>query len=605
MDQKLDKKLVTDFPLLYKDRYGDMRTTAMCWGIEPKKGWFNLIYELSSKLEPLIEKYLKNNPNLPCSTCGCEKDRHYGSATSNPGKCLAIHKYSIHKYSRKYIKFLSGSAPLFFPFWLAVLYYRISDKIRNVLNWFLALFYSELHVCFCEKYDPSYPRASQVKEKYGCYDEETEVLTKAGWKFFKDITFNDEIASLEGNEFLEYRKPLDIISYKYSGAMYRLKTRGVDLLITPNHNLYVAKGSYYNGRYNPPKKMDYVFELITYEKYFNKNKRFKKSAIWNKKDIENVIIPGYSYSADFILTNKIVQNMPVERTYIKQDLQFEADSFFQFLGWYVAEGCSNIERGDIKIACNNTDAGAEKNIIQKILENCNFKIKTAMEEKPALTFNIHCKQLAKWLSKNCGSNSYEKKIPKLIKDASARQIELFLQSLFSGDGQKTETAYILTTVSKQLADDVQECLLKAGYSSRLYTPRPESTAIFPNGKTYKTAKVYEINWLMDSNYHNTQNKGLSSSSLEEIQNYDGQVYCVTVPENIIYVRRNGKPVWCGNSLCFYMTCATDEMYDLIQEYEKKSETICEDCGKEGKLRNDLGWILTLCDKHYKENQKRK
>ena len=29
--------------------------------------------------------------------------------------------------------------------------------------------------------------------------------------------------------------------------------------------------------------------------------------------------------------------------------------------------------------------------------------------------------------------------------------------------------------------------------------------------------------------------------------YDGMVYCVEVPNHVIYVRREGKPVWCGNS----------------------------------------------------------
>jgi hypothetical protein len=32
-----------------------------------------------------------------------------------------------------------------------------------------------------------------------------------------------------------------------------------------------------------------------------------------------------------------------------------------------------------------------------------------------------------------------------------------------------------------------------------------------------------------------------------VEGYDKPVYCITVPEHILYVRRNGKPVWCGNS----------------------------------------------------------
>lgn len=48
------------------------------------------------------------------------------------------------------------------------------------------------------------------------------------------------------------------------------------------------------------------------------------------------------------------------------------------------------------------------------------------------------------------------------------------------------------------------------------------------------------------------------------------------------------------TLRFYMSLATDEMWKLIEEAEHKSATICERCGKEGKIR-PLGWVMTLCD----------
>ncbi len=36
--------------------------------------------------------------------------------------------------------------------------------------------------------------------------------------------------------------------------------------------------------------------------------------------------------------------------------------------------------------------------------------------------------------------------------------------------------------------------------------------------------------------------------------------------------------------------------DLVLQYENLSETVCEKCGKPGRLREELPWILTLCDK---------
>lgn len=62
MKQELDNQLCQDFPLLFADRYADMRTTCMCWGFSCGDGWYNLIREAAEQLEPLIIAYRKKNP---------------------------------------------------------------------------------------------------------------------------------------------------------------------------------------------------------------------------------------------------------------------------------------------------------------------------------------------------------------------------------------------------------------------------------------------------------------------------------------------------------------------------------------------------------------
>jgi hypothetical protein len=43
----------------------------------------------------------------------------------------------------------------------------------------------------------------------------------------------------------------------------------------------------------------------------------------------------------------------------------------------------------------------------------------------------------------------------------------------------------------------------------------------------------------------------------------------------------------------------DKVHKLISQAEAKSFKICEECGRKGKIRQDLGWKQTLCTKHYK------
>ena len=57
MTEELDKKLVEKYPKIFRDRHADMRTTAMCWGIETGSGWYFIIDNLCNT----IQSYIDNN----------------------------------------------------------------------------------------------------------------------------------------------------------------------------------------------------------------------------------------------------------------------------------------------------------------------------------------------------------------------------------------------------------------------------------------------------------------------------------------------------------------------------------------------------------------
>ena len=55
MNQELDSKLCEKYPKIFKDRYADMQTTAMCWGPECGDGWFNIIDLLCGQIQGHID----------------------------------------------------------------------------------------------------------------------------------------------------------------------------------------------------------------------------------------------------------------------------------------------------------------------------------------------------------------------------------------------------------------------------------------------------------------------------------------------------------------------------------------------------------------------
>lgn len=64
MNEELDNRLCDEFPLLYRDRDGDDRRSCMPYGF-PGDGWFQIIYDLSAKLEPLIAQQAEDGG--PCA----------------------------------------------------------------------------------------------------------------------------------------------------------------------------------------------------------------------------------------------------------------------------------------------------------------------------------------------------------------------------------------------------------------------------------------------------------------------------------------------------------------------------------------------------------
>lgn len=51
------------------------------------------------------------------------------------------------------------------------------------------------------------------------------------------------------------------------------------------------------------------------------------------------------------------------------------------------------------------------------------------------------------------------------------------------------------------------------------------------------------------------------------------------------------------SLRFYTNYATDEIFKRINEAERDSETICEECGKPGEILRINGWYSCVCEEH--------
>ena len=73
--------------------------------------------------------------------------------------------------------------------------------------------------------------------KIYCYDNKTEILTENGWKYFKDVTYEDKVATLNQSR-MEFNTPTDIQDFAYTGDMYNVETEKGNLSVSPEHKVY-------------------------------------------------------------------------------------------------------------------------------------------------------------------------------------------------------------------------------------------------------------------------------------------------------------------------------------------------------------------------------
>jgi hypothetical protein len=135
-------------------------------------------------------------------------------------------------------------------------------------------------------------------------------------------------------------------------------------------------------------------------------------------------------------------------------------------------------------------------------------------------------------------------VPKWIKQAPANYIKAFLDGCVMGDGSvhKKNNHIVLYAPSQLLADDYQELFLKVGLCSTVRVVDKIGECRLLNGKPIKTNLLsFIVSVTTRTNDHLFNKKHWSK------EHYKGKVYCVTVPNGVIYVRRNGKAFWSGNS----------------------------------------------------------
>jgi hypothetical protein len=142
-----------------------------------------------------------------------------------------------------------------------------------------------------------------------------------------------------------------------------------------------------------------------------------------------------------------------------------------------------------------------------------------------------------------GDRAWSKFVPELIMGATPRQLQIFWDYYMFGDGHRRGRLQSITTTSKQMAGQLVEIAQKLGYSASVLARKGLTRdRVIANNKHPTLVANCHLSYIVRLRYSHHM------AFHTKLVPYDGTVHCVQVPNGVLYVRRNGKPLWCGNSL---------------------------------------------------------
>jgi hypothetical protein len=462
--------------------------------------------------------------------------------------------------------------------------------------------FDEIHirkVCFA--YGTSPQRLMRMINR-SCYSEDTETLTDRGWLRYDEVSDDDLIAQFNPEKrSIEFIKPTALHTFPYSGEMVNFRTKRVDVLVTPEHNMWTRfvnpnRGVVYKKK-TDRKSSKRTWGLVdwSYHKVkasdVNRDSYFIASASFQGERREFFTIPGVMTSSAKLThqdvreikedSGRTVQDVLARRYGVDQSVisdtlrgkrlnirsswidpvEIKMDDWLEFLGYYLSEGRRSHSKNCYEVGISQHKNSPFCPKIEDCFSRLPFTYKVYLDpNNPSETveWRINSKSLHTYLKENIGDYALDKKIPREFLSLSQDQLRILFDALMAGDGSwgegtkggrtripdmRAATWGSYYSISRQLADDVQELALKLGYSVYISPVKGDGNP--------RHRKCFQVNINMRKE-HIVGREKISRVG------YQGYVYCFEVPSGIFITRRNGKIAFQGNSATVMQEAAEEE-----------------------------------------------
>jgi len=330
-----------------------------------------------------------------------------------------------------------------------------------------------------------------------CYDDQTEVLTESGWKFFKDVDEATDRVATRNPETgaMEYTAINFKVDRPYTGEMIEWSSTEVNMCVTPEH------------------RIPFTFRDSPDKVHF-------QTAEW---------LANHSGGHHYVDLLAEWTGEPIKDTHGLTELQFAT-----FLGWWMSDGtCSG---GTCRIYQTKPASSAA---LDEFLRSTGLDVRrgNGSWEIPAMAEYVSRLGLKR-----------DRRVPAEIKGASPETIRAFIDAYTVGDGHvrtrangATEHTVYLPTIG--LANDMQELAQKAGWNSSVRVQKGQVSRMI-EGATVR--EIVSGDGYLVTFKKRAKRAELLRRNLRRVH-YNGRIYCLNVPYHTLYVRRGGKPHWNGNT----------------------------------------------------------
>lgn len=390
----------------------------------------------------------------------------------------------------------------------------------------------------------------QVGDKM-CYDEETQIFTDRGWLYFKDLRGDDRVLTLNPQSGESYLiNFVRAYQYAYKGKMYSLQTPDLDILVTPNHRHLVARNC--DCTY-----MRLMFSTEIFGKcvYHLTNVRVEDENSYKCSKVEGAVEEWVDYDGMIYCV----------------EVPYTHTVFVRRNGKTVWSGNSSRYGSKGTVSCYDedtmvyTDQGFKPfsqlrvedkvAVLDQVSNTFQFEHPSAIHSGPykglmygyrdrnldwlvTPTHDMWCKRAHR---NHKGDTTYQEfgrvNVQTVQGYAWLHQVAAPHRDLVQQTARAKELLDTIrrdpVTEVRSVAEARQRACIRYGLHAIIEQEQQYSRTLFR---------------LRVSDCRTAQSKQRAREDGYYTKEYDGFVYCCTVSTGILLVARNGKPMWCGNSI---------------------------------------------------------